>query len=191
MPVAAEGSAREYLEIRLSGSGGQGIILAATLLADACAQAGRRVVQTQSYGPEARGGASKAEVIVSDEEIDYPEVRSPEVTLCLSQPAYDQYAALTAEGGLVVVDTGLIRTGEINGAFRLAGATFTEIATTRLGKAVATNVVALGAVLALTGLAPPESVKEALERRLPTKIVELNIRALDLGRDAVLEAGQA
>jgi 2-oxoglutarate ferredoxin oxidoreductase subunit gamma len=190
MPVAAS-AVPGYLEIRLSGSGGQGIILAATLLGDACAQAGRRVVQTQSYGPEARGGASKAEVIVSSHEIDFPEVRLPDLTLCLSQPAFDQYAHQARDGGLVVVDTGLIRTDGLAAGPRLAGAPFNQIATTRLGRGVATNVVALGAVLALTGLAPPESVQAALRRRLPAKIIELNLRALDLGREAMEEAGAA
>jgi len=188
MPAGAS-DASEYLEIRLSGSGGQGIILAATLLGDACAQAGRHVVQTQSYGPEARGGASKAEVIVSTDEIDFPEVRLPDLTLCLSQPAFDQYAHRTADGGLVVVDTGLICTDGLAPGPRLAGAPFTRIATAQLGRAVATNVVALGAVLALTELAPPESVRATLRRRLPAKIVELNLRALDLGREAMEEAG--
>ena len=82
-------------EIRLSGSGGQGIILAATLLADAAVATGREVIATQSYGPEARGGASKAEVIVAADEIDYPEVTAPGITVCLSQEAFDAYAGLT------------------------------------------------------------------------------------------------
>lgn len=189
MPAKASPTRSAYLELRLSGSGGQGIILAATLLGDACAQAGRHVVQTQSYGPEARGGASKAEVIVSDEDIDFPEVRLPDLTLCLSQPAFDKYAHETRPDGLVVADTGLIHGDGLAPGLRLAGAPFTEIATTRLGKAVATNVVALGAVLALTGLAPPEAVQEALKRRLPAKIVDLNLRALELGREAVQMAG--
>jgi 2-oxoglutarate ferredoxin oxidoreductase subunit gamma len=191
MPAGPSVPSSDYLEIRLSGSGGQGIILAATLLGDACAQAGRCVVQTQSYGPEARGGASKAEVIVSSTEIDFPEVRVPDLTLCLSQPAFDQYAHQTPVGGLVVADTGLVRTEGLAAGPRLAGAPFTEIATTQLGRRVATNVVALGAVLALTGLAPPESVRAALRRRLPAKIVELNLRALDLGREAMEAAGAA
>jgi 2-oxoglutarate ferredoxin oxidoreductase subunit gamma len=161
------------------------------LLGDACAQAGRRVVQTQSYGPEARGGASKAEVIVSTEEVDFPEVRRPDVTLCLSQQAFDTYAGQTKADGLVLADTGLVRCGGLDGRVRLAGAPFTEIATKQLGKAVATNVVALGAVLALTRLAPPEAVREALRARLPAKIVELNLRALELGREAIEAADAA
>jgi 2-oxoglutarate ferredoxin oxidoreductase subunit gamma len=79
--------AAERVEIRCSGSGGQGILLAAAIIAEAAAAVGKRVVATQSYGPEARGGASKAEVIVADEPIDYPEVQRPDVSLVLSHPA--------------------------------------------------------------------------------------------------------
>lgn len=172
-------------EVRLSGSGGQGIILAATLIADACAQAGRLAVQTQSYGPEARGGASKAEVIVSDEEIDFPEVRWPDLTLCLSQAAFDKYARLTKPGGSVVVDSGLVDAGGLEPGLRLVAAPFTDLASSRLGKAVAANVVALGAVLALIDLAPPEAVRDALRRRLPAKIVDLNLKAFELGQEVV------
>jgi 2-oxoglutarate ferredoxin oxidoreductase subunit gamma len=182
--VVDHGAADAHVELRFSGSGGQGIILAATLLADACAQAGKRVVQTQSYGPEARGGASKAEVIVSDDEIDFPEVRLPDLTLCLSQPAFDTYAPMTRAGGLVVVDSGLVDAGSLPDDARLVGVPFTELATGRLGKAVATNVVSLGAILELTDLVPHDFVCNALRRRLPARIVDLNLRALDLGREA-------
>ena len=96
-------------EIRLSGSGGQGILLAAALLADAALQAGMQVVQTQSYGPEARGGASKAEVIISEAEIDYPEVRFPDITLCLSQAAFERYAAQNPPGSVLTFDNGLVQ----------------------------------------------------------------------------------
>ena len=99
---------RRRVEIRCSGSGGQGILLAAAIIAEAAAALGRHVVQTQSYGPEARGGASKAEVIVSDEPIDYPEVRHPDVSLVLSQAAYEKYAADTRPGGLLIYDSGLV-----------------------------------------------------------------------------------
>lgn len=191
MLLTADGPTPDYLEIRLSGSGGQGIILAATLLGDAAAQAGRLVVQTQSYGPEARGGASKAEVIVSTAEIDYPEVRLPDLTLCLSQAAFDKYARETKPEGLIVADTGLVESDGLPSGPRFAGAPFTELATARLGRAVVANVVALGAVLALTGLAPPEAIREALQRRLPAKVIELNLRALDLGREAMEAAGTA
>ena len=116
-------------EIRLSGSGGQGIILAAAIIADAAAAIGRHVVQTQSYGPEARGGASKAEVVVDVDEVDFPEVTAADVTLCLSQAAFDKYAAESKPGSLVVYDAGLVTPGELPDR-RLAGIAFTKSAAT-------------------------------------------------------------
>jgi Pyruvate/2-oxoacid:ferredoxin oxidoreductase gamma subunit len=112
-------------EIRLSGSGGQGLILAATVLAEALLASGTEVVQTQSYGPEARGGASKAEIIVSDAEIDFPEVVSPDVTLCLSQEAFDDCAAETRPGGVVIYDRGLVSPAELEGV-ELVGLPFSH-----------------------------------------------------------------
>jgi 2-oxoglutarate ferredoxin oxidoreductase subunit gamma len=179
-PVARAAAARH--EVRFSGSGGQGIILAATLLADAAVATGREVVATQNYGPEARGGASKAEVIVSDDEIDFPEVTVPVITVCLSQEAFDAYAGLTVPGGLVVYDDRLVRPSPLPQR-RLVGLPFTELAETELGKAIAANIVMLGAVSQLSGLVDFDSLAGALRRRMPARIVELNLRALQLGHD--------
>jgi len=179
-PVARAAAARH--EVRFSGAGGQGIILAATLLADAAVATGREVIATQNYGPEARGGASKAEVIVSDDEIDFPEVTSPVITVCLSQEAFDAYAGLTVDGGLVVYDDRLVRPAPLPER-RLVGLPFTELAEDELGKAIAANIVMLGALQELTGVVGAEALEDAVRRRLPAKIVELNVRALDLGRE--------
>lgn len=167
-------------EIRLSGSGGQGLILAATVLADALIASGKEVLQTQSYGPEARGGASKAEVIVSQAEIDFPEVTAPDVTLCLSQEAFDCYAGETKPGGVVLYDQELVAAQPLEGV-RLVGLPFTELAETELGKVVVANIVALGALLKVTGLVPADQLREALGRRLPQRFLELNLKALALG----------
>ena len=183
----AEPAAPVRHEIRLSGSGGQGIILAATLLADAAVATGREVVATQSYGPEARGGASKAEVIVADEQIDYPEVTSPGITVCLSQEAFDAYAAQTVPGGLVVYDDRLVKAAELPGR-RVVGLPFTHIAEAELGRAIAANIVMLGALQELSGVASAEQLADAVRRRLPAKNVELNLRALELGRERVAGA---
>ena len=177
---AAAALAERYTEVRLSGSGGQGILLAAALLADAALQSGEQVVQTQSYGPEARGGASKAEIIMSAAEIDYPEVRRPHVTLCLSQPAFDKYAPEAPAGSAIYYDSGLVVPSPVAGV-TLCGAPFTEIAAGQLGKTVVANIVALGALAAHSGLADLEALREALVRRLPEKLVELNQKALALG----------
>jgi 2-oxoglutarate ferredoxin oxidoreductase subunit gamma len=170
------------LEMRLSGSGGQGIILAATLVADAAAQAGRQVVKTQSYGPEARGGASKAEVIVDTEVIDFPEVEAPDITLCLSQAAFEKYAHQTRAGGLLLYDDGLVTMAGPAEGLQVLAIPFAEIAAKEVGTVLAANIVAVGALLAVSGFSSPEMVEDAIKRRMPSKIVELNLRALELGR---------
>ncbi len=180
------------LEVRVSGSGGQGILLAAAVLADAVAAAGREVVQTQSYGPEARGGASQAEVIASLEEIDYPEVDLADLSLCLSQAAFDKYARLTRAGGLVLYDSGLVDEMEIPGR-RLRGLPFTDTAVHDLGAKVVTNIVSLGALCAFVPWLPPDAVDGAVAARVPARFKDLNLRALEAGRRLVelAEAGIA
>jgi 2-oxoglutarate ferredoxin oxidoreductase subunit gamma len=176
-------------EIRFSGAGGQGIILAATLLAEAAVATGREVIATQNYGPEARGGASKAEVIVADDEIDFPEVTAPVITVCLSQEAFDAYAGLTVPGGLVIYDERLVRPSTLPER-RLVGLPFTEIAETELGKAIAANIVMLGALAELSGLVDGAALAEAVRHRLPARIVELNLKALQLGHDYAARVGR-
>ena len=142
------------VEIRCSGSGGQGILLAAAVIAEAAAALGKFVVQTQSYGPEARGGASKAEVIVSGEPIDYPEVRRPDVSLVLSQAAYEKYAQDTKPGGLLVYDSGLVEVDPEDQSIVRCGLPFTQVAADELGKKVVTNIVAVGALARISEVLP-------------------------------------
>jgi 2-oxoglutarate ferredoxin oxidoreductase subunit gamma len=175
-------------EVRFSGAGGQGIILAATLLAEAAVATGREVIATQNYGPEARGGASKAEVIVADDEIDFPEVTAPVITVCLSQEAFDAYAGLTVPGGLVLYDERLVRPVPL-AQRRLVGLPFTEIAEAELGKAIAANIVMLGALAELSGLVDGAALAAAVRHRLPARIVELNLKALQLGHDHAARLG--
>ncbi len=179
--TSAGSSLAARTEIRLSGSGGQGIILAATLLADAAMLAGKQVVQTQSYGPEARGGASKAEVIVADDEIDFPEVRRADVTLCLSQAAFERYVGDARPGGLVVYDEGLVEAGQGTTERELWSAPFTRLAVERLGKAVSANVLALAALATHTGIIDRSALDAAIAARLPERLVGLNLRAVEVG----------
>jgi 2-oxoglutarate ferredoxin oxidoreductase subunit gamma len=180
------------LEVRVSGSGGQGILLAAAVLADAVAAAGREVVQTQSYGPEARGGASQAEVIASDEPIDYPEVELADISLCLSQAAFDKYAHLTKAGGLVLYDSGLVSECDMP-QHRLVGLPYTHTATVDLGAKVVTNIVSLGSLASFIPWLPVGVVDGAVAGRVPAKFKDLNLRALQAGRRLVEleEAGVA
>lgn len=171
----------DRIELRLSGSGGQGVLLAATILAEAATTLGRHVVQTQSYGPAARGGASKAEVIVSSDEIDYPEVHEPDVSLCLSREAFDAFAWDTRPGGLLLYDSSLIEANAAEVDHVCRGIPFATLAADRLSSKVVANIIAVGALAASTGLLPLEAVEEAVLRRVPPRYRELNATAFRLG----------
>jgi len=179
----------DRMDLRVSGSGGQGVLLAAAILAEAATALGRHVVQTQSYGPAARGGASRAEIIISGDEIDHLEVSAPHASLCLSQEAYDKYAGDTRSGGLLVYDTRRIDPGAGLPDRRTCGLPFARVAVERLGKAVVANIVALGALVALTGLLPAEAVEQAVKRRVPAQSRDLNVRAFRLGGELVAGDG--
>jgi 2-oxoglutarate ferredoxin oxidoreductase subunit gamma len=168
------------LDARFSGSGGQGIILAATVLADAACTAGFEVLATQSYGPEARGGASRAEVIVSREPIDFPEIERPDVTVCLSQPAFDKFAGQTREGGLVVYDSGLVDPGGLTGV-RLLGAPCTELAREHAGTPMAANMAVLGVLERAAPFVGYEALVDGVHGHLPSRFLEGNLKALYAG----------
>jgi len=171
----------ERYEIRLSGSGGQGLILAGKILAEAAAiYEGRNAVQTQSYGPEARGGASKAEVVISDGEIDYPKALELDLLLSLTQESCRKYSGDLKKGGILIIDSGLVK--ELpKGEFKVYSLPITEIATEKVGKAVVTNIVALGILTRIAGVISEESVKKAILARVPKGTEELNMKAFDEG----------
>lgn len=171
----------ERYEVRLSGSGGQGLILAGKILAEAAAiYEGRNAVQTQSYGPEARGGASKAEVVISDGEIDYPKAIELDLLLSLTQESCSKYSSDLKDGSILIVDSGLVK--ELpEGDYRLYSAPITDIAVNKVGKAVVTNIVALGIVTRISGIVSEESMKKAILARVPKGTEELNMKAFDEG----------
>ena len=138
-------------------------------------------MQTQSYGPEARGGASKAEVIVADEPIDYPEVRRPDVSLVLSQAAYEKYAADTRPGGLLIYDSGLVEVDAEDTSLVRCGLPFTQVATDELGKKVVTNIVAVGALARSARCCRRTRCATRCSSRVPPRFKELNEQAFDLG----------
>lgn len=175
-------------EIRLSGSGGQGLILAGIILAEAASILEvRNAVQTQSYGPESRGGASKSEVIISSEEIDYPKVTSPDLLLVMTQEASDKYIGDLKNGGIAILDTTLIERMPENGG-RYCGIPITQIAKETVGKAITANIVALGVLTAITGIVKRESIEQAVMRRVPKGTEEINKKALQAGFEAGDEA---
>ncbi len=167
------------VEARLAGSGGQGLLLAGLVLAEAAGlHDGRQVAMAQSYGPEARGGASKAEVIISDQAIDYPLCSRVDLFLALTQEAADAYSWDLKPGAWILVDSDLVTHPPSSRAVRLP---FTATARDKLKKPMVANVVALGAIAELTGLISRKGLEKALLARVPKGSEELNKKALALG----------
>jgi len=164
-------------EIRICGTGGQGIILAGVILGEAAMRAGYCAVQTQSYGPESRGGAARSEVLISDSAVDYPRVTLADVLVALSQPAWDRYGRQLAEGATVVVDSDLVEAPE---ACRLP---FTLTAEKTVGRKIVTNIVMLGYLGGLLDLFPHALLEETVLANIPPGTGELNRAALKAGRD--------
>ncbi len=172
----------ERYEIRLSGSGGQGLIIAGIILAEAAGiYDGKFVCQTQSYGPEARGGASKAEVVISDEEIDYPKAIKPDLLLAMNQKSCDVYFFDLKPTGLLIVDSTYVKQIPTTRAVAIP---FTHIAREKLNNEMASNVVALGALAALTGVVSLNSLEAAVVARVPSGTEDLNKNALEAGIQA-------
>ncbi|GAB4530172.1 MAG: 2-oxoacid:ferredoxin oxidoreductase subunit gamma [Anaerolineae bacterium] len=169
-------------EIILSGAGGQGLILAGTILAEAAGVfEGREVVQTQSYGIQARGGASQSTVIISDHPIKFPEVLTPGILLCLSQEAYERYSPGLRKGGQLIVDRDLVKiAGAHADDIEVIAFPFTAEAE-KIGRRIAANLVALGVLATVTGVVKPESLALAIPSRLPERNVALALEALRTG----------
>lgn len=168
---------KDPYNIRLSGRGGQGILLAGIILADAGMKEGLNVVQTQSYGPQARLGASKSEVVLSTSEIAFPEVVSPDLLLCLTIDSYKKYGQYITEGGLLIIEQMVAREQEVKDAYVLP-----IIETARnLGDEIVANIVALGVVVALSRAVSEQAVLDALEDRVKPTYLTLNKRALQEG----------
>lgn len=164
-------------EIRICGFGGQGIILAGVILGEAATKSGFQAVQTQSYGPESRGGAARSEVVISDGPIDYPRVTKADVVVALSQPAYDRFAGDIVAGGAVIVDeSGVTAEGAEVQPFTLTAQ--------EVGHKIVTNIVMVGYLAArLDNLIDPAILEETVLRNVPPGTEELNKKALAAGRE--------
>lgn len=175
-------------EIRFSGAGGQGLILAGVIMAEAASiYDGIQAVQSQSYGPEARGGASKSEVIISDGPIDYPKVTQCDALLALTQEACDKYSHDLKEGGVLLIDSDLVLREPV-GNFKVTKFNITNTAKNEIGREIVTNIVALGAMVALTGVVTKEAAEKAVLARVPEAFLELNKKAFHLGFDKAMAA---
>jgi 2-oxoglutarate ferredoxin oxidoreductase subunit gamma len=175
------------IEIRLAGTGGQGVILASVILADAAVREGKQVVQTQSYGPEARGGASKADVIIADEPILFPKARRLDLLVCLSQQAAEKYFDDLKVRGTAIIDRFYVRECPREGAICLP---LSETARDKLGRELFTNIMVLGAVARVTGVVKLESLEQAVASRAPARTLDMNKQALALGWQLASEQGR-
>lgn len=171
-------------EIRFAGFGGQGLLLAGILLGKTAAlYAGKQAAQTQSYGTEARGGASQCNVVIDDREITYVGVVSPDIFVVMSQEAYEKLVGEVKQGGLVFYDADLVKTKE-NPALRQVPIPSTSAAK-GLGRQMVANVVMLGAMVEGTQIVAPDLAKACLKESVPAGTEELNLKAFDLGRSFI------
>ncbi|MCP4684992.1 MAG: 2-oxoacid:ferredoxin oxidoreductase subunit gamma [bacterium] len=169
----------DRFELRLSGSGGQGMILASVILSEAIGASDQRnVTQTQSYGPEARGGASKSDVVISPNEIYYPKAMQLDMLLAMTQESLDSYFPNLKEGGTLVVDTTLVTEFPTDNYY---GLPFTQLAREDAGHIMVANVIALAAIAQLTGIVSREALTNAVLKRAPRGTEEKNKKAIDIG----------
>ncbi len=177
----------ERYEMRFSGSGGQGMILSGIIMAEAASIfGGKEAAQSQSYGPESRGGASKSEVIVSTEPVDYPKATSIDAMLAMTQEAATKYHKDVKKDGILLVDSDEVKDLP-QGDFKLYK--FPIIATARdeLGKTIVANIISLGMITELTGIVKREDIEQAVLSRVPPAFLDLNKKALQIGFDRAKE----
>ena len=177
----------QRFEIRFSGAGGQGLITAGIILAEAASIIeGKHAVQSQSYGPEARGGASKSEVIIADGPIDYPKATVVDACLAMTQEAADKYANGIKDGGVLLLDSDFVK-NEPKGNYKIYKFPIIRTAKEEVGREIVGNVVALGAMIALTDCVTREAGEKAVLARVPEAFLDLNKKAFNMGYDKVKE----
>ncbi|HVO37006.1 MAG TPA: 2-oxoacid:ferredoxin oxidoreductase subunit gamma [Candidatus Acidoferrum sp.] len=171
------------VEVRFAGFGGQGIIKSGIITAAAaCIHGQRNAVQTQSYGPESRGGACKSEVVISEEDIDFPKVVEPDILVVMSQHAYNDYVDDIKKGGTVILDPDMIpKEKELKNVkvFRVPATKIAE----ELGRKIVANIVMLGAFAAITGVLDENALKESIKENIPKGTEELNLTAFEKGSE--------
>jgi 2-oxoglutarate ferredoxin oxidoreductase subunit gamma len=171
--------ATDRFEIRLSGSGGQGMMLAAMLLSEAIGTDPRlNLVQTKSYGPEARGGACKADIVVSPNEIYYPKPVKLDLLLAMTQEALDKYYPDLKAQGTLIIDSTLVTSPPSSLHFAIP---LTDLAREELQNVMVANVISLGAIAAITEIVPREPLTQAVLARAPRGTEEKNRLALEIG----------
>jgi 2-oxoglutarate ferredoxin oxidoreductase subunit gamma len=171
----------QLTEIRIAGFGGQGVILSAIVVGKAASIfEGDFATMTQSFGPEARGGACSAQVIVSDAPVLYPYVTRPDILVVMSQEAYAKFVPELKDGGTLVIEQDLVRVGDHPPSTTVFSCPATRLAE-ELGKKMVLNIVMVGFFAAVTNLLKPESLRQAVADSVPPAFKELNLKAFDKG----------
>ncbi len=174
-------------EIRIAGFGGQGIILAGIVIGKAAAiHDNMYAVQTQSYGPEARGGASRTELVISDEEIDYPKVQRPDILIAMSHEALMAYKDDMKDGATLIIDPDMVVEEEIlpfvrEHNIRLYRAPATRVASEKFGLRIVANIVMVGAITKITQIISEEAARKSVGESVPPKMKDKNLAAFDAG----------
>ena len=172
------------MEIRLAGSGGQGVILATVILAEAAVIAGKKTAQSQSYGPEARGGSCKAEVIISDDAIGFTKVQHPTFLMALTQKSLDTYTKNLPDDCIILIDDSLTLP-----AWALSHKVYSlpilATAAEKVGKAFTANIVAIGAINGILGIVSNEDLKKAVFMHIPKGTEAINEKALLAGIELI------
>jgi len=172
-------------EFVFSGFGGQGILLLGQMIAKSCMKEGKKVSWLPSYGPEMRGGTANCHVVVSSKRIGTPFVTNPTHVVAMNQPSLEKFAPLIKEGGYLIYDSSFMKSVTLPPHIKPVAIPFSEIAN-ELGNAKTANMVAAGAVLALTGVSEDETFAQLI-RALPRKaLVDVNLKALQIGRERML-----
>ncbi len=168
-------------EIRISGSGGQGVILTAIIVAEAAAiYENKYVAQSQSYGPEARGGASRADVVISNSPIDYPKALAVDLLVAMNEASLEKYYYSLKPGGTLIVDSSQIKEIPFPQAIKVP---FTKLAKDECGMTLVANMVVLGTLSVYQDVVSADSLLNALKRRVPERFLEVNIKAFNVGKD--------
>ncbi|MGB8012579.1 MAG: 2-oxoacid:acceptor oxidoreductase family protein [Terriglobales bacterium] len=171
----------QLTEIRLAGFGGQGVILSAIVLGKAASiYQGGFATMTQNFGPEARGGACSAQLVLSDSPVLYPYVTHPDIMVILSQEAYVRFGSEVKEGGILIVEQDMVRVSDLSKSVQVYSIPATRIAE-ELGKRMVLNSVMVGFFTAVTNLLEPDAVRKAVADSVPPSFRELNLKAFEKG----------
>ncbi|MFP4199375.1 MAG: 2-oxoacid:acceptor oxidoreductase family protein [Halanaerobium sp.] len=177
-------------EIRLSGAGGQGMILAGIILAEAGVMVDNlNVSQSQSYGPESRGGASRAEIVFDEDQIDFPKVIKPDLLVCLTQEAFEQYGSDLKSFGVIIadsrIDVSVLKPDFKDNVYQL---NILELAAKEIGREISANMIVLGIIARIIQTkVSVEFIRKAIIEKVPPETVDINMKAFDLGFDLKLK----